>query len=125
MISVEPAAIAPVKTLPAESPATELLRVSPGCLEYEAGKVGAVPDHRVSVGPLSEMEYLTSIFSSRVYDVAVESPLDLATKLSQRLGVNMWVKRETVQPVSSTILLINLHLFFSLSRLLSSQQDSL
>jgi hypothetical protein len=45
------------------------------------------------------MEYLTSVLSSKVYDVAIESPLQLATKLSDRLGVNLWIKREDLQPV--------------------------
>ncbi|KAI5327883.1 hypothetical protein L3X38_027279 [Prunus dulcis] len=31
------------------------------------------------------MEYLTNILSSKVYDVAIESSLELATKLSERL----------------------------------------
>lgn len=47
------------------------------------------------------MDYLTNILASKVYDVAVESPLQLATKLSQRLGINMWLKREDLQPVFS------------------------
>lgn len=46
------------------------------------------------------MEYLTNILSSKVYDVAIESPLELATKLSERLGVRVWMKREDLQPVS-------------------------
>ncbi|XP_071697615.1 threonine dehydratase 1 biosynthetic, chloroplastic-like [Rutidosis leptorrhynchoides] len=85
-----------------QSPA--LLRVSPSSLQYESGKLGAVPDHKVEEGngALSEMEYLTNILSSnRVYDVAIESPLSLAPKLSERLGVNFWLKREDLQPVFS------------------------
>lgn len=50
-------------------------------------------------GTLNAMEYLTSILSSKVYDVAYESPLQLATKLSERLGANVWLKREDYQPV--------------------------
>ncbi|KAJ9555082.1 hypothetical protein OSB04_009696 [Centaurea solstitialis] len=81
-----------------------VLRVSPSSLQYESGRLGAVPDHKVEEGHgfLSEMEYLTNILSSnRVYDVAIESPLSLAPKLSERLGVNMWLKREDLQPVFS------------------------
>ncbi|KAL8216961.1 hypothetical protein R6Q57_023798 [Mikania cordata] len=80
------------------------LRVSPASYQYESGKLGAVPDRKVdeSNGALSEMEYLTNILSSnRVYDVAIESPLSLAPKLSERLGVNVWLKREDLQPVFS------------------------
>jgi threonine dehydratase len=59
--------------------------------------------HGVSkTSSLSAMEYLTSILTSKVYDVAVESPLQHATKLSERLGVDIWLKREDAQPVSST-----------------------
>lgn len=50
-------------------------------------------------GTLNAMEYLTSILSSKVYDVAYESPLQLASKLSDRLGANVWLKREDFQPV--------------------------
>ncbi|CAH1452097.1 unnamed protein product [Lactuca virosa] len=81
-----------------------VLRVSPSSLQYESGYLGAVPDHKVEEGngALSEMEYLTNILSSnRVYDVAIESPLSLAPKLSERLGVNIWLKREDLQPVFS------------------------
>ncbi|XP_076938826.1 threonine dehydratase 1 biosynthetic, chloroplastic-like [Bidens hawaiensis] len=80
------------------------LRVSPSSFQYESGRLGAVPDHKVEEGngALTEMEYLTNILSSnRVYDVAIESPLSLAPKLSERLGVNVWLKREDLQPVFS------------------------
>lgn len=90
-----------------------LLRVSPSSLQYESGLLGAVPDHKVEEGngALSEMEYLTNILSSnRVYDVAIESPLSLAPKLSERLGVNIWLKREDLQPVSTHLNTIS-HIF--------------
>jgi threonine dehydratase len=41
------------------------------------------------------------ILSSRVYDVAIESPLDEARNLSERLGNRIWLKREDLQPVFS------------------------
>ena len=47
------------------------------------------------------MEYLQRILTARVYDVAVESPLELAAKLSARLGNPVWLKREDTQPVFS------------------------
>lgn len=81
------------------------LRVSPDSLQYPPGYVGAVPDRSRSDGGgggiISAMGYLTNILSSKVYDVAIESPLQLAPKLSERLGVNLWLKREDLQPVSS------------------------
>ncbi|KAF5784109.1 putative threonine ammonia-lyase [Helianthus annuus] len=83
------------------SPPQTLLQFSPDSLQYEQGKVGAVPDGGVSESSVGAMEYLTRILKSRVYDVAVESPLQHAVKLSARLGVNLWLKREDVQPVFS------------------------
>lgn len=89
-----------------ESPpvAPPRLKVSPDSLQYPPGYVGAVPDRsRGDEGEygVSAMGYLTSILTSKVYDVAVESPLELAPKLSERLGVNVWLKREDLQPVFS------------------------
>ncbi|KAJ1419476.1 Tryptophan synthase beta subunit-like PLP-dependent enzyme [Sesbania bispinosa] len=80
------------------------LRASPDSLQYPPGYVGAIPDRSrsdVSDGIISAMCYLTNILSSKVYDVAIESPLQLAPKLSERLGVNVWLKREDLQPVFS------------------------
>ncbi len=45
--------------------------------------------------------YLKKILSARVYDVARETPLDFAPVLSQRLGNQVWLKREDEQPVFS------------------------
>ncbi|MBN9519018.1 threonine ammonia-lyase, biosynthetic [bacterium] len=45
--------------------------------------------------------YLQRILTARVYDVAVETPLDRAEKLSARLGTPVWLKREDTQPVFS------------------------
>ncbi len=45
--------------------------------------------------------YLKKILNSRVYDVAIESPLDYASSLSRRLGNHIWLKREDLQPVFS------------------------
>ena len=42
-----------------------------------------------------------NILTSRVYDVAVISPLEKARKLSQELGCNVYLKREDLQPVHS------------------------
>jgi threonine dehydratase len=45
--------------------------------------------------------YLKKILNSRVYDVAIESPLDYARTLSARLDNHVWLKREDLQPVFS------------------------
>ncbi len=47
------------------------------------------------------LDYLQRILNARVYDVADESPLELAPKLSARLGNQIWLKREDTQPVFS------------------------
>jgi threonine dehydratase len=47
------------------------------------------------------LDYLQRILTARVYDVAVETPLELAGKLSKRLGNRVWLKREDEQSVFS------------------------
>ena len=46
-------------------------------------------------------DYLQRILGARVYDVAIESPLDLASNLSKRLRSRVLIKREDLQPVFS------------------------
>ena len=46
-------------------------------------------------------DYLKKILTARVYDVAIESPLDPARSLSRRLGNHVLLKREDQQPVFS------------------------
>ena len=50
---------------------------------------------------MKKQDYLERILKARVYDVAIESPLDLAPNLSQRLGNNLLLKREDMQSVFS------------------------
>ena len=45
--------------------------------------------------------YLKRILTARVYDVAIESPLEAAPSLSARLGNQILFKREDMQPVFS------------------------
>ena len=45
--------------------------------------------------------YLERILTARVYDVAINSPLDQAPNLSARLGNQVLLKREDLQPVFS------------------------
>ncbi len=47
------------------------------------------------------LAYLTRILTSRVYDVAVRTDLQRASLLSERLGNNVWFKREDQQPIYS------------------------
>jgi len=51
--------------------------------------------------PPSAADYLKKILTARVYDVAVETPLEAARTLSRRLGNHVLLKREDQQPVFS------------------------
>ena len=46
-------------------------------------------------------DYLERILRARVYDVAIETPLEVAPNLSARLGNRVLLKREDMQPVFS------------------------
>jgi len=46
-------------------------------------------------------DYLKRILDARVYDLAVETPLDAAPLISSRTGNNVLLKREDLQPVFS------------------------
>jgi threonine dehydratase len=45
--------------------------------------------------------YLERILKAKVYDVAIQSPLELAPRLSRRLANQVYLKREDLQPVFS------------------------
>jgi threonine dehydratase len=47
------------------------------------------------------IDYLQKILTAKVYDVAIESSLDLAPTLSRRIGNRVLLKREDQQPVFS------------------------
>lgn len=85
-----------------------LLKVSSESLQYESGYLGAISDKTSDPhsdtngnGGPTNVSYLTSILSSKVYEVAIESPLQYAPKISQRSGVRILLKREDLQPVFS------------------------
>jgi threonine dehydratase len=50
---------------------------------------------------LRDDDYLDRILTARVYDVAIETPLDEAPRLSARTGNRVLLKREDLQPVFS------------------------
>ena len=50
---------------------------------------------------LSLADYLQKILTARVYDVATETPLELARNLSKRVANQVLLKREDTQPVFS------------------------
>ncbi|MGH1542539.1 MAG: threonine ammonia-lyase, biosynthetic [Arenicella sp.] len=48
-----------------------------------------------------DKELLEKVDNAQVYDVAVKTPLDFAPKISERIGNQIWLKREDLQPVFS------------------------
>ena len=60
-----------------------------------------VYDQGMTAKHLKPADYLKKILNARVYDVAQESPLELAKNLSQRLHNKVLLKREDQQPVRS------------------------
>ncbi|WP_280940444.1 threonine ammonia-lyase, biosynthetic [Agrobacterium deltaense] len=76
--------------------------------------IGPVSDHAAPFGVMTSRkreqmsnsgptlnDYAQSILTARVYDVAIESPLEPMTRLSERLGRPVLLKREDLQPVFS------------------------
>jgi threonine dehydratase len=51
--------------------------------------------------PLIQESYVDRILKAKVYDVAVETALEPAPRLSRRLNNHVWFKREDLQPVFS------------------------
>lgn len=58
-----------------------------------------VPAHLML--PDGTPNYLRMILTARVYDIIQPTPLTYATQLSARLGCNISLKREDLQPVFS------------------------
>src|ERR1700730_15676212 len=50
---------------------------------------------------MTAQDYLCRVLNARVYDVAIETALDPAPALSERLGNRVLLKREDLQPVFS------------------------
>jgi threonine dehydratase len=70
---------------------------------YFAGEFLGCGFQRLPVNTRSPLlqETLDRILRARVYDVARETPLDPAPRLSRRLGASVFYKREDLQPVFS------------------------
>ena len=84
---------------------TRLLKIGIQTLRRVAFKYNPRLQHsrltETSVMDQRLLDYLQRILNARVYDVAIESPLDPAQKLSARMGNQIWLKREDTQPVHS------------------------
>ncbi|TDJ27665.1 MAG: threonine ammonia-lyase, biosynthetic [Gammaproteobacteria bacterium] len=50
---------------------------------------------------MKKEKFLEKVLTARVYDLAKETPLDYLDRISVRLGNNVWLKREDLQPVFS------------------------
>ena len=68
---------------------------NPGCLTPYTPGLPRFAANRMPV------DYLQKILTAKVYDVAIETPLELAPTLSRRLGNRVLLKREDEQPVFS------------------------
>jgi threonine dehydratase len=73
--------------------------VNPSILAAAPGRSGDAMTSGTSSGSLSA--YLERILRAPVYDVAIESPLEVASRLSRRLGIEVLLKREDLQPIFS------------------------
>jgi len=92
----------PLPRLPEHNSYDSVREVFPEDMVLGEGELGSV------MRPVSTTEdaerlnwYLRAILTANVYDVAIESPLDHAPRLSERVGANIHFKREDMQPVKS------------------------
>ena len=80
----------------------ELPLVDPEDLILLDGEIGPVMRPEAKDSDVArEAWYVRAILTADVYDVAIESPLELAPRLSDRVGAQIYLKREDLQPVFS------------------------
>ena len=80
----------------------ELPLVDPEDLILLDGEIGPVTRPEAKDSDVArEAWYVRAILTADVYDVAIESPLELAPRLSDRVGAQIYLKREDLQPVFS------------------------
>ena len=76
--------------------------VMPEDMVLAQGEMGAVTRAVSSTEDAERLNwYLRAILTANVYDVAVESALDYAPRLSEKVGAKIHLKREDLQPVKS------------------------
>jgi threonine dehydratase len=86
----------------ADVPRKELPLVDPEDLVLLEGEIGPVTRAEARDTDVArEAWYLRAILTADVYDVAVESPLERAPRMSERSGADIYLKREDLQPVFS------------------------
>lgn len=90
----------PVAKPSRRSSAAPIARKAAGAIRGKAAaatRTAAAP----ATAPLGLQDYLRKVLTSKVYDVAMETPLEHAQALSRRLGHHVFLKREDKQPVFS------------------------
>ncbi|WP_294635679.1 threonine ammonia-lyase, biosynthetic [uncultured Aquabacterium sp.] len=90
----------PVAKPSRRSSAAPIARKTAGAIRGKAAaatRTAAAP----ATAPLGLQDYLRKVLTSKVYDVAMETPLEHAQALSRRLGHHVFLKREDKQPVFS------------------------
>mmetsp|Transcript_10581 Transcript_10581/g.16926 ORF Transcript_10581/g.16926 Transcript_10581/m.16926 type:complete len:668 (+) Transcript_10581:376-2379(+) len=86
------------------SPAATAVRreVLPEDMKMREGELGVVKRNVMRAEDSERLNwYLRAILTANVYDVAIESPLDFAPRLSELVGAKIHFKREDLQPVKS------------------------
>ena len=58
----------------------------------------------------SSKKYLDLIANSKVYDVAIDTPISFAANLSSKLKNEVFLKREDLQPIFSFKILSLIHI---------------
>jgi len=82
---------------PLRSVVPEDLIIAPG----ELTEVMPASESLDAHGQLGLTDYLKKILTSKVYDIAIETPLQVAQRLSERMENTVLLKREDLQPVFS------------------------
>jgi threonine dehydratase len=75
-------------------------------IEYSSDAPGAISSSYSHLAPHLLLadgtpDYLRLILNAKVYELIHETPLVRATNLSSKLGNDIWLKREDLQPVFS------------------------
>eukprot|EP00227_Mantoniella_beaufortii_P021196 CAMPEP_0197578608 /NCGR_PEP_ID=MMETSP1326-20131121/2741_1 /TAXON_ID=1155430 /ORGANISM="Genus nov. species nov., Strain RCC2288" /LENGTH=652 /DNA_ID=CAMNT_0043141797 /DNA_START=235 /DNA_END=2193 /DNA_ORIENTATION=- len=84
------------------SAARTVREVKPEDMKLGEGELGAVKRGVMRAEDAERLNwYLRAILTANVYDVAVESSLDFAPRLSDRIDAQIYLKREDLQPVFS------------------------
>ena len=100
--AIVPRVFAPSNTRPPMTPHEEPELVDPEELLLVDGEIGPVTRPATKeLDVAREAWYVRAILTADVYDVAIESPCEIAPRLSERIGASIYLKREDLQPVFS------------------------